>query len=161
MFNVFKAVGAFWRVFLGKNQPLVLETAVDEKSGEMSEFTAGAIFTLNLLQREGRLIDFIQEDISSFSDAQVGAAVRQIHSQSAETLDKYFKLSAISDVPEGSETEVPEELDPSMVRLTGTIEQGAKRGVVRHKGWISLAQALPQQVGSRNQSVVCPAEINC
>ncbi|MCK5834510.1 MAG: DUF2760 domain-containing protein [Lentisphaeria bacterium] len=161
MFNVFKAVGAFWSTFLGKNQQLALANTVAEPSSETSEFTAGAIFTLNLLQREGRLIDFIQEDISSFSDAQVGAAVRQIHQQSAETIEKYFKLRAISTVSEGSEMDIPESLDPSMIRLSGKTEQGAKTGVVRHKGWISSEQALPQQVGSRNQSVVCPTEINC
>ena len=161
MFNVFKAMGAFWSTFLGKNQKLVLETTSEEKSDDMSEFTAGAIFTLNLLQREGRLIDFLQEDISSISDAQVGAAVRQIHTQSAETIEKYFKLRAISEVPEGTETELPKNLEPSTIRLTGSTEQGANKGVVRHKGWISSEQSLPQQVGSRNQSVVCPAEINC
>ena len=161
MFNVFKAMGAFWSTFLGKNQPLALETTAEAPSSEMSEFTAGAIFSLNLLQREGRLIDFIQEDISSFSDAQVGAAVRQIHAQSAETIEKYFKLRAISEVGEGSEMEVPEDFDPSKVRLTGAVEQGAKSGVVRHKGWISSEQALPQQVGTRNRCVVCPAELNC
>jgi len=154
-------MSAFWSTFLGKNQPLSLENKIDEQSDEMSEFTAGAIFTLNLLQREGRLIDFIQEDISSFSDAQVGAAVRQIHSQCAVTVEKYFKLRPISDGSEGASIPIPEKLDPSMIRLTGTIDQGAKAGILRHKGWISTEQALPQQVGSRNQCVVCPAEINC
>src|SRR5690242_20660684 len=38
-----------------------------------------AVQLLALLQREGRLLDFLGEPIDSFNDAQVGAAVRAIH----------------------------------------------------------------------------------
>ena len=34
---------------------------------------------LAILQREGRLLDFLLEDISSYQDAQIGVAVRDIH----------------------------------------------------------------------------------
>src|SRR5947209_3736853 len=34
---------------------------------------------LALLQREGRLLDFLLEDIQSYPDAHIGAAVRDIH----------------------------------------------------------------------------------
>ena len=32
-----------------------------------------------VLQREGRLLDFLQEDLSLYEDGQIGAAVRSIH----------------------------------------------------------------------------------
>jgi hypothetical protein len=161
MFNLFKACGAFWRCFLGKSEVALPEPVEKDGASEIGEFVSGAIFTLNLLQREGRLIDFLQEDIESFSDAQVGTAVRQIHRECAATLEKYFKLRAISEVAEGQEMSISSSFDPSMIRVTGNTEAGKSVGIVRHKGWISSEQALPQQVGHRNSCVVCPAEINC
>ena len=38
-----------------------------------------AIALLETLQREARLVDFIKEPIDVYADAQVGAAVREIH----------------------------------------------------------------------------------
>src|SRR5271165_2556408 len=38
-----------------------------------------AVQMLGLLQRDGRLIDFLAEDVAAYPDAQLGAAVRSIH----------------------------------------------------------------------------------
>src|SRR4051812_9875585 len=40
---------------------------------------ARAAQMLALLQRDGRLIDFLMEDVAPYADAQVGAAVRSVH----------------------------------------------------------------------------------
>src|SRR6188472_3835490 len=39
----------------------------------------GALQLLALLQREGRLVDFLQQDIASYSDADIGTAARVVH----------------------------------------------------------------------------------
>ena len=48
---------------------------------------------LSILQRDARLIDFLMEDISGYSDDQVGAAVRSLHEQSRAALARYITLS--------------------------------------------------------------------
>ena len=52
----------------------------------------GALQILGILQRDSRLIDFLMEDISSYSDDQVGAAVRSLHDQSRDSLNRYLRL---------------------------------------------------------------------
>src|SRR5689334_12156097 len=39
----------------------------------------GAVELLALLQREGRFVDFLEEAIDGYADAQIGAAARDIH----------------------------------------------------------------------------------
>src|SRR5690242_19459542 len=39
----------------------------------------GALAMLALLQREGRLIDFLREPLDGFSDGDIGAAARDVH----------------------------------------------------------------------------------
>ena len=48
---------------------------------------------LSILQRDARLVDFLMEDISAYSDEQVGAAVRDVQEQSRQSL---ATLSAVS-----------------------------------------------------------------
>ena len=64
----------------------------------------GALQILAILQRDSRLIDFLMEDISSYSDDQVGAAVRSLHDQCREALDRYIQLAPVIDGVEGTFT---------------------------------------------------------
>ena len=50
---------------------------------------------LALLQRDGRLIDFLTEDITLYPDEQLGAAVRTIHETCRQVLERYLKLEPI------------------------------------------------------------------
>ena len=50
---------------------------------------------LALLQRDGRLIDFLAEDVTPYPDAQLGAAVRSVHESSRQVLERYVKLEPI------------------------------------------------------------------
>ena len=52
----------------------------------------GALQILGILQRDSRLIDFLMEDISAYSDDQVGAAVRDLHQQCRDSLGRYLRL---------------------------------------------------------------------
>ncbi len=162
MANIFKAIKAFWATLAGKQLPALPETATTEPAAETDDqFTAGAVFTLALLQREGRLIDFLMEDLSDFNDAQIGAAVRQIHNGSSAALKKYFQPQPVVDQQEGQEADAPEGFDPSRIRVTGNCSgNGPFKGTLRHKGWAASPQ-LPQKTGKTDPSVICPAEINC
>lgn len=58
----------------------VVERVVEVESKLATASTDSALQLLALLQKEARLIDFLQEEVSQFSDEEVGAAARVIHS---------------------------------------------------------------------------------
>jgi hypothetical protein len=121
--------------------------------------TDGAVQILSILQRDSRLIDFLMEDIGAYSDDQVGAAVRNLHDQSQQTLVKYVSLRPVIDGVEGTSTRVPSG-DPASVKLLGNVPADGKaaQGILRHKGWrvdkIDLPKLVPSQL-----SILAPAEI--
>jgi hypothetical protein len=63
--------------------------------------TGRAVQMLALLQRDGRLVDFFTEDIGEYDDAQVGAAVRDMHESCRNTLNRYLTLQPVVDGEEG------------------------------------------------------------
>ena len=115
---------------------------------------------LSLLQREARLIDFIQEDIASFADTQIGAAVRPVHSGCRKVFAEDVQLESIKDAAEGTQVEVPEGFDPSAIRLSGNVKGSPPfKGVLHHHGWRIKKLDLPQRPDSHTPEVVAPAEI--
>ena len=115
---------------------------------------------LSLLQREARLIDFIQEDIASFADAQIGAAVRPVHQGCRKVFAEYVQLESIESATEGSQVEVAEGFDPSAIRLSGNVKGDPPfKGVLHHHGWRIKKMDLPQRPDSHTPEVVAPAEI--
>lgn len=125
-----------------------------------SDIRPDAVYTLVLLQREGRLIDFVQEDIDAYSDEQVGAAVRQIHAGCRKVLDEHFGIRPIQDAPEGDPVEIPAGFDPSATRLTGNVgSEPPFHGVLRHRGWRVAKVDFPERHGRIDPTVVCPAEV--
>lgn len=118
----------------------------------------GALQMLAILQRDSRLIDFIMEDVSPYSDEQVGAAVRSLHDQCRESLTRYMKLQPVIDGVEGTFTHTPA-AEAGLVKFIGNVPAGVPAGgVLRHKGWRAAAVDLPDPAG-QNTSVIAPAEI--
>ena len=120
----------------------------------------GALQMLGILQRDSRLIDFLMEDISAYSDDQVGAAVRNLHEQCRGALVRYVHLSPVIDGVEGTFTKV-ETNDPTVVKLLGNVPANGKAqgGILRHRGWRADRVDLPQLLPSQKQSVIAPAEV--
>lgn len=115
---------------------------------------------LALLQSSGRLIDFLKEDISSYSDAQVGAAVRQLHEKCQDTLEDCVSVRPVMEDPEGSKIQVPKGYDPSKIKLVGAIKgDGPYSGKLTHRGWQASQVALPKKLGEQASEVLCPAEV--
>src|SRR5262252_8974926 len=103
----------------------------------------GALQILSILQRDSRLIDFLMEDISAYSDDQVGAAVRSLHDQSRETLARYVTLAPVIDSVEGTYTKTMA-VEPAAVKYIGNVPAGTPPGgVLRHKGWRATKVDLP------------------
>jgi hypothetical protein len=120
-----------------------------------------ALILLELLQREARLIDFLLENLEEYDDAQVGAAVREIHRQSRQVLQRCFEISPILKEGEGSRCEVTADRPASEIRLTGRVpDQRPVTGTVVHPGWRAGKCELPQWTGDETgKLVLAPAEI--
>lgn len=120
-----------------------------------------AVQLLALLQREGRLVDFFSEDITPYQDAQVGAAVRELHAGCRKALEQYVTLEPVMDGEEDRPVTVEEGFDPAAVKLVGNVAgRPPLRGLLRHRGWrvthISLPSLPPAGAGRK---VVAPAEV--
>lgn len=116
---------------------------------------------LGILQRDGRLVDFLMEDISAYSDDQVGTAVRSMHEQCRASLTRYVKLIPVIDGVEGSFTKAAAAGGASAVKFIGNVPAGPAPagGTLRHRGWKSEKIDLPTIGVKQDTSVVAPAEI--
>jgi hypothetical protein len=119
-----------------------------------------AIQMLALLQRDGRLIDFLAENISAYPDTQLGAAVRTIHDTCRQALDHYVKLEPILDSEEDQPVTVQVGFDPAAIKLIGNVAgEPPVRGMLRHKGWRVKEVNLPPLPQATGRMVVAPAEV--
>lgn len=120
-----------------------------------------AVQMLALLQRDGRLVDFLGEDITPYQDAQVGAAVREVHANCRKALEQYVVLEPVLAGEEDGPVTVQEGFDPAEVRLVGNVTgRPPLRGLLRHRGWrvakINLPSLPPRGTG---RDIVAPAEV--
>jgi Domain of unknown function (DUF2760) len=133
--------------------------AVEEAAPAVAPHAA-ALRLLALLQEEGRLIDFLEEDIAPYDDAQVGAAVRTIHSGCRKALHERMQINRIYSEEDGAEVEVPTGFDPSAVRLTGNVHgQPPFRGTLQHGGWRATQVKLPEPSADLDPALLAPAEV--
>ena len=120
-----------------------------------------AVSLLAALQREARLLDFLQESIAGYDDAQIGAAVRDIHRDSAAVIQRMFAPEAVVADEEGATLEVPAGYDPAEYRLSGNVSgQPPHRGTLQHHGWKATRCEVPQWTGSDSAAnIIAPAEV--
>ncbi|HEV3340120.1 MAG TPA: DUF2760 domain-containing protein [Pirellulales bacterium] len=118
-----------------------------------------ALNLLAMLQREARLVDFIQEPIAGYSDEQIGAAVRDVHRDCAAVFERVFALVPIRQEAEGSTIELSGDFDAAQFRLAGRVpEQPPFRGTLAHHGWRTTQCVLPEWNGSEAAAtVIAPA----
>lgn len=125
--------------------------------------TAGpeaALQLLGLLQREGRFIDFLEEDVSGFSDEEIGAAARVVHDGCKKALDEHFTIEAVHASDEGDSVKVEQGFDPHAIRLTGNVVgEPPYSGEVTHRGWKCTDVRLPKMSENHDPSIVAPAEV--
>lgn len=119
-----------------------------------------ALQLLGLLQREGRFIDFIEEDLSGASDEDIGAAARVVHEGCKKAIDEHFTIEAIHDDEEGDTVKVKEGYDAKRIRLTGNVVGEAPfSGELTHRGWRCADVNLPKMSEKHDPSVLAPAEV--
>ena len=114
----------------------------------------------SVFQREGRLMDFLQEDLSPFEDGQIGAAARSIHENCKKTVDRYFSPEPVMKQAEGETVEIAAGFDQHAVKLVGNVVgQPPFTGVLRHRGWQLRAISLPKLSAAENPNIIAPAEV--
>jgi hypothetical protein len=120
----------------------------------------GALVLLGLLQREGRLVDFLRESLDLHPDAAIGAAVRDVHRGCRKVLDEHLRLEPVMPGNEEGPVVVPRGFDPAEVRLIGLAAgEPPWRGILVHHGWRAVDVKLPTLSEGVDRRVVAPAEV--
>lgn len=165
------ALASFWRALvdpqfaaavakLREREPAALPPVRPEPPHLQAAEPNAALQLLGLLQQEGRFIDFLQEDVAAYSDAEVGAAARVVHEGCKKTIAQHFAIAAVRGEPEGTRVTLAEGFDPAAVRLTGNVVgQPPFSGSLRHKGWRVAEVRLPQVASGHDLAILAPAEV--
>ena len=119
-----------------------------------------ALQLLALLQREARLIDFVQEDLSGYTDAEIGGPARLVHEGCARVLREHFTLAPVRPEAEGSRITLNDGFDARAIRLTGNVVgQAPFQGALSHRGWRATDTRLPRLAAGHDASVLAQAEV--
>jgi hypothetical protein len=158
------AFAAFFSLLFKGRLPAALlpvtaaEAPVQSSAADTSD---RALQMLALLQREGRFIDFALEDLATYSDAQIGAAARDVHAGCRRVLERYVTLEAILPGREGEAVTLgqDQQIDPAAFHLVGNVAgQPPFRGTLLHPGWRASRVQLPS-LATTGRTIVAPAEI--
>jgi Domain of unknown function (DUF2760) len=149
------AFRSFWKSLTDAETAPRIEAALEPPK------TGPDLRILALLQRDGRLIDFLQEDVDAYTDAQIGAATRDIHKGCRKVLREYLALVPVVAKEEGDRVDIEPGFDPSAIRLTGNVTgTGPFKGTLKHHGWKAKTTQLPNLPGLKTEGgILAPAEV--
>lgn len=163
------AWSAFWRVLgnpgLARQIAPLLRAPESEAPVAPAELPperihASGLLVLSMLQREGRLIDFLQEDVATFADGDVGAAARVVHAGCRKVLGQCLTLEPALKDAEGASVTVAAGFDAQRIRLTGNVAgQPPFRGTLKHHGWVATTVRLPELSDKLDARILAPAEV--
>ncbi|QQS55477.1 MAG: DUF2760 domain-containing protein [Candidatus Competibacteraceae bacterium] len=119
-----------------------------------------ALQLLALLQQEGRFVDFLQENVTAYSDAEIGGAARVVHEGCCKVVRDYLRIQPVREEAEGVRLTVPAGFDPTALRLTGNVVgQPPFTGTLMHRGWRVAEIKLPKVAEGHDVQVLAPAEV--
>ena len=157
----------FWLIDFGEVPADVLDATAQQAAAApppakpivQPETTDRAVQMLAILQRDGRLVDFLMEDLAAYADAQVGAAVRDVHAGCRTALTRYATIAPVFEDEEGQAVTVERGTDPAAVKVTGSISgEPPYRGVLRHRGGKAARVDLPP-LPATGRTIIAPAEV--
>lgn len=121
---------------------------------------ASGLLVLSMLQREGRFIDFLQEDVASYGDADIGAAARVVHAGCRKVIGQMLTLEPVVKESEGDSMNIPAGFDAQRIRLTGNVSgEPPFRGTLKHHGWVTTEVKLPAVSQALDPRIIAPAEV--
>lgn len=152
--------GRMMRIEKGE-QPSVARAPIPFKPPSFKETQPdAALQLLGLLQQEGRFIDFLEEDVTGFSDADIGAATRVVHQGCRKAVHDHFRIVPVRSEQEGSTVTLPEGFDAALIRLSGNVVGKAPyKGSLVHKGWRVDEVTLPKVAEGHDVRVLAAAEV--
>lgn len=120
----------------------------------------GALKLLGMLQQEGRILDFFMEDITPYSDDQVGGAVRDVHEKTRAVLVRHFAPVPVIDAVEGTPVSASDPL-AAKARYIGNLPATGKPkgGLLRHKGWKATTASMPKPGPKEDLMLLATPEI--
>jgi hypothetical protein len=158
------AFKAFFSILFAGRWPAEAITAssqpdVPQPPSREAPAEATAMQLLAVLQRDGRLVDFLMEDLAPYGDAQVGAAVRDVHAGCRHALQSYLTMGPVLSGVEGDRVTIEPGTDAGSVRVIGNVKGHPPfQGVLKHRGWVVQRLALPA-IPAADHAVVAPAEV--
>lgn len=121
---------------------------------------AEIVTLLGIFQEKGRLVDFLMEDITPYSDEQVGSVARAVHQGCKAALNEHFTIEAIATGGEGASVTVPAGYAADEFRLTGNLSGEAPfTGTLVHKGWKTTSVKLPRVLKPGHVPAIAPAQV--
>ena len=143
-----------------KHEPTSSKATDNASRATLPKPEAVAAQVLGLFQNEGRLVDFLLEDISEFSDEEVGQVVREIHKGCNKVLHDHFTLKPVREEPEESSITVEQDFDPNQIRLVGNvIGKPPYTGILKHPGYQAFEVRLPNQKTEPTMLIIAAAEV--
>ncbi len=141
-------------------RPRIAPAAAIEPVTLQSAGPDSALVLLGLLQKEGRLIDFLQEDVTGYSDAEVGTAARVVHQGCRRVLQEHLSIEPVRGEAEGTWITLAAGFDPATVRPTGNVVGDPPfTGALVHRGWRATEVRLPQVASTRDVRILAAAEV--
>ncbi|THB81454.1 MAG: DUF2760 domain-containing protein [Desulfobacteraceae bacterium] len=145
-----------------KQSPLAAKGKKDALEQRIEQERRRRVFlhTLSVLQREGRLIDFFDEDLSLYEDDQIGAAVRSIQEDCKKAITKYIDPKPVMDAEEGDAVTIEPGFDMDQIKLVGHVAgEPPFQGVLKHRGWRAGKKDVPRLADVSDSSIIFPAEV--
>ena len=137
-------------------KPPVLEKRSENVDAEIIHF-------LSILQEKGRLVDFLMDDITRYSDHQVAAAARVVHQGCSGMLKENFSIEPVEEAAEGTVVNLETGYHIHKYRLIGQVgNEPPFSGTLLHKGWMTKEVNLPRLVSDNEVAdlpVIAPAEV--
>ena len=128
-------------------------------SGTQKE-SESVLVLLSLLQEEGRFIDFIMENISSFEDAHIGAVARVVHQGCRRVLNEYSSIQSICEEKEGDDVVFKNAVEMNKYRVNGEASDSYPcKAKLLHKGWKLVDLKLPELIGIKRNISTPEVEI--
>ncbi len=118
------------------------------------------LHSLFILQKDGRLLDFFDEDLSLYDDEQIGAAVRSVQEDCKKTIKKYINLKPVMEIQEGEHVRIEPGFDVDSIKLIGKVSGDPPfEGILKHQGWKAGKKEIPKLSDIQDSTIISPAEV--
>ena len=134
-----------------------LPEATNEKT--TSNYPYGAVHLLSEMQKEGRLVDFLQENLEDYNDEEIGVSVRSIHEGCKKVLNTVVSMEKVIEQEEESTVRINKDYDAKLIKLTGRVSDTyPMKGSLVHPGWKVKEITLTKR-SEALKNMIAPAEV--